>query len=137
MLLRDSVQYPRVKRKWLKRTLFLTVMSIIYVYEERPSRRFARSLQQLNSCSSYTLLCQLYFTLNKENVPNSGRKRVCTTKNQYRKFETNNPRKGIVQPLSHSPDFHIHDSVSDSHIFSHNRSASSAAGNMWTDPGNT
>ncbi len=49
--------------------IILTVMPIIYVYEERPSRRFARSLQKLNSCSSYTLLRQLYFTLNKENVP--------------------------------------------------------------------
>ncbi len=38
---------------------------------------------------------------------------------------------------NHSPDFHIPVSVSDLHIYSHDRYASSAAGNMWTDPGNT
>jgi hypothetical protein len=38
---------------------------------------------------------------------------LCTAKNQYRKFETNIPRKGIVRPQSH---FHIHVSVSDLHI---------------------
>ncbi len=36
----------------------------------------------------------------------------------------------------HSPNFHIHVSVSD-FIYSHDhRSAYSAAGNMWADPGN-
>jgi hypothetical protein len=36
-----------------------------------------------------------------------------------------------------SPNFHIHVSVSDLHIYSHKRSAYSAVGKyMWTDPGN-
>ncbi len=35
-----------------------------------------------------------------------------------------------------SPNFHIHVSVSDLYVYSHNRSAYSAAGNMWTDPRN-
>ncbi len=37
-----------------------------------------------------------------------------TAKNQYRKFETNIPRKGIAR--GHSPNFHIHVSVSDLYI---------------------
>ncbi len=39
----------------------------------------------------------------------------------------------------HMPNFHIYVSVSDLHINSHDWSASaySAAGNIWTDPGNT
>jgi hypothetical protein len=52
----------------------------------------------------------------------------CTAKNQYRKFEKNIPRKGISRPH-----FHFHEPVSDLYI---PRSASSAAGNMWTDPRN-
>ncbi len=36
--------------------------------------------------------------------------------------------------LGHRPNFHILMSVSDD-IYSHDRSAYSAAGNMWTDPG--
>jgi hypothetical protein len=38
-----------------------------------------------------------------------------TAKNQYRKFETNIPRKGIVS-CGHSPNFHIHVPVSDLYI---------------------
>jgi hypothetical protein len=34
----------------------------------------------------------------------------------------------------HSPNFHIHVSVSD--LYSHHRSACSSEGIMWTDPGN-
>ncbi len=130
-----TVQYPRVKREWLNWTLFLTVMSIIYVYEERPSRRFAQSLQQLNSCSSYTLLSQLYFTHSKRMFPNSGRKRVYA----LQRTNTENSKQIIPEKelRGHSPDFHIPVSVSDLYINSHDRSASSAAGNMWTDPGNT
>jgi hypothetical protein len=36
----------------------------------------------------------------------------------------------------HSPSFHIHVPVSDLYIPTIDRSAYSAAGNMWTDPGN-
>jgi hypothetical protein len=37
----------------------------------------------------------------------------------------------------HTPNFHIHVSVSDSDVYySHHRSAYSSAGNMWTDPEN-
>jgi hypothetical protein len=46
---------------------------------------------------------------------------LCTAKNQYRKFETNIPRKECFY---------------ERFIYSHDRSAYSAAGNMWTDPGN-
>jgi hypothetical protein len=45
-------------------------------------------------------------------------------------LDTNIPRKGIALP---QPNFHIHVSAL---IYSHDRSAYSAAGNMWTDPGN-
>jgi hypothetical protein len=34
----------------------------------------------------------------------------------------------------HSPYFHINVSVSDLYMYSHDRSAYSAVGNMWTDP---
>jgi hypothetical protein len=36
----------------------------------------------------------------------------------------------------HSPYFHINVSVSDLNMYSHDRSAYSAVGNMWTDPRN-
>jgi hypothetical protein len=56
-------------------------------------------------------------------------------KNQYRKFETNIfPEKEL---RGHSPNFHIHVSVSDLYTVLPRGSAYSAAGNMWTDPGNT
>ncbi len=55
-----------------------------------------------------------------------------TAKNQYRKLETNNSRKGIAQPQSQFP----HSRVCERFIYSHDWSAYSAAGNMWTDPGN-
>jgi hypothetical protein len=48
-----------------------------------------------------------------------------TAKNQYPETELR----------GHSPNFHIHVSVSDLCITT-DRSAYSAAGNMWTDPGN-
>ncbi len=55
-----------------------------------------------------------------------------TAKNQYQKLETNIPRKGIVRrPLSQFP----HSCFCERFIYSHDRSASSAAGKMWTDPG--
>ncbi len=57
-----------------------------------------------------------------------------TAKNQYRKFKTNIPSKKELR--GHSPHFHIHVSVSDLYTYSHDRSAYSVAGNMWTDPGN-
>ncbi len=55
-----------------------------------------------------------------------------TAKNQYWKFETNIPRKGIARPQSRFP----HLCVCERLLYSYHRSAYSAAGNMWTDPGN-
>jgi hypothetical protein len=55
-----------------------------------------------------------------------------TAKNQYRKLETNIPRKGIERPESQFP----HSYGFEGFINSHHRSAYSAAVNMWTDPGN-
>ncbi len=49
-----------------------------------------------------------------------------TAKNQYRKFETNIPRKGIVRPQSQFP----HSCVCQRFIYSHDRSAYSPAGNI-------
>jgi hypothetical protein len=55
----------------------------------------------------------------------------CTAK----KFGTTIPRKGAAR--SQSPNFHIHVSVSDLHIYSHERSAHILLQeNRWTDPGN-
>ncbi len=54
--------------------------------------------------------------------------RLCTSKSQYRKFETNIPRKGIAR--GQSANFHIHVSVSDLYI-SRIDLPYSAAGNMW------
>ncbi len=53
-----------------------------------------------------------------------------TAKNQYRKLETNIPRKEIEQPQSQF----AHSCVCERFLYSHYRSAYSAAGNMWTDP---
>jgi hypothetical protein len=55
-----------------------------------------------------------------------------TAKNQYRKFKTNNPRKGIARPQSWFP----HSCACERFIYSHDRSACSAAGYMWPDRGN-
>jgi hypothetical protein len=57
---------------------------------------------------------------------------ICTVENQYRKLGTNIPRKGIAQPQSQF----AHSCVCERIIHSYDRSAYSAAGNMWTDPGN-
>jgi hypothetical protein len=48
------------------------------------------------------------------------------------KMETNIPRKGIARPQSQFP----HSCVCGRFIYSPHRSAYSAAGNMWNDPGN-
>ncbi len=48
-----------------------------------------------------------------------------------REFETNILRKGISGPQSQFP----HSCVCESIIYSHDGSAFSAGGNMWTDPG--
>jgi hypothetical protein len=53
-------------------------------------------------------------------------------KNQRRKLETNIPKNGIARPHSQFP----HSCVCERFIYSHDRSAYSAAVNMWTDPGN-
>ncbi len=55
-----------------------------------------------------------------------------TAKTQYRKFETNIPRKGTARPQSQFP----HSCVYERFIYSHDRSAYSAAENVCTDPGN-
>jgi hypothetical protein len=49
---------------------------------------------------------------------------ACTAQTQVRKFETNIPRKGMAQPQSQFP----HSCVCERFIYSHNRSANSAAG---------
>jgi hypothetical protein len=56
----------------------------------------------------------------------------CTAKTKCRKFETNIPRKGISGPQSQIP----YSCVCERIIYSHDGSAFSAGGNMWTDPGN-
>ncbi len=53
-------------------------------------------------------------------------------KDKCRKFETNIPRKGISGPQSQFP----HSFVCERIIYSHDGSAFSAGGNMWTDLGN-
>ncbi len=55
-----------------------------------------------------------------------------TAKKKCRKFETNIPRKGISGPQSQFP----HSCVCERIIYSHDGSAFSAGGNMWTDPRN-
>jgi hypothetical protein len=55
-----------------------------------------------------------------------------TAKTKCGKFETNIPRKGISGPQSQFP----HSCVCERIEYSHDGSAFSAGGNMWTDPGN-
>jgi hypothetical protein len=55
-----------------------------------------------------------------------------TAKPKCRKLETNIPRKGISGPQSQFP----HSCVCERIIYSHDGSAFSAGGNMWTDPVN-
>jgi hypothetical protein len=55
-----------------------------------------------------------------------------SAKEQYLKFEINIPRKGIAWPQSQFP----HSCVCERFIYSHDQSAYSGAGNMWTNPGN-
>jgi hypothetical protein len=52
---------------------------------------------------------------------------VNTAKNQYPKFETNIPRKGIAQPQSQFPHWFVFERF----IYSHDQPAYSSAGNMW------
>ncbi len=54
-----------------------------------------------------------------------------TAKTKYRNFETNIPRKGITGAQSQYP----HSCVCERFIYSHDRSAISAGGNIQTDPG--
>jgi hypothetical protein len=76
------------------------------------------------------LLHQLsHFVTAREKDSGPSRPEACTAKNQYRKFETNIPRKGIARPQSQFP----HSCVYERLICSHGRSAYSAAGNIWTD----
>jgi hypothetical protein len=56
----------------------------------------------------------------------------CPAKNQYQKFKTNIPRKGIARPHSQFP----HSCVCELFIYYHGQSDYSAAGNKWTDPRN-
>jgi hypothetical protein len=55
-----------------------------------------------------------------------------TAKTKCQKFETNIPRKGILGPQSQFP----HSCVCERIVYSHDGSAFSAGGNMWTNPGN-
>ncbi len=57
--------------------------------------------------------------------------RKYTAKNQTKNWKQRFPRKGIARPQSPSP----HSCVRGRFIYSHDRSAYYAAGNMWTDPG--
>jgi hypothetical protein len=57
---------------------------------------------------------------------------IYTAKTNCRKFEINIPRKGISGYQSQFP----HSCVCGRIIYSHDGSAFSARGNMWTDPGN-
>jgi hypothetical protein len=52
-----------------------------------------------------------------------------------KRTNTENSRKIFPEKelRGHSPHFHIHGSVSDLYVYSQDRSAYSAAGNMWTD----
>jgi hypothetical protein len=56
-----------------------------------------------------------------------------TAKNQYRKSETNIPSKRL---RGHSPNFHIHVSVSNFYIFPRFDLPILLQENIWTDPGN-
>ncbi len=60
-----------------------------------------------------------------------GWERICTAKTKCRKFETNIPWKGISGSQSKFP----HSCVCERIIYSHDGSAFSAGGNIWTDPG--
>ncbi len=64
------------------------------------------------------------FPLHFQSPFHSGNSILYTAKTQYRKFETNVPRKGIPRPQSQFP----HSCVCERFIFSHDRSAYSAAG---------
>ncbi len=59
-------------------------------------------------------------------------KDTCTAKNQYRKFETNIPRKEFARPESQF----LHSCVCEVTKYTHDQSAYYAVGNMWTAPGN-
>ncbi len=54
-----------------------------------------------------------------------------TAKTQYRKFETNIPRKEIERPQSQFP----HSYVCERFIYSHHSLPILLQENMWTDPG--
>ncbi len=58
---------------------------------------------------------------------------ACTAKNQCRKLKPNIPRKWIARPQSQFPNSCVCERL----LCSHDRSAYSAGGKMWTDPGNT
>ncbi len=68
----------------------------------------------------------------KNNLANFKRATNYTAKTKCRKPETNIPRKGISGPQSQFP----HSCVCERIIYSHDGSAFSAGGNMWTDSGN-
>jgi hypothetical protein len=95
-------------------------------YNEKSKCRLAAELE----------LAKKNIAQNTEDIMNMGGKSTKVqyniAKNQFRKFETNNPRKGITLPQSQFP----HSCVCERLIYSHDRSAYSAAGNMWTDPEN-
>jgi hypothetical protein len=73
--------------------------------------------------STQTLL-QVHFSLYYTLHYRTANKCILTAKNRYRKFETNIPRKGIAWPHSQF----THPCVCERFIYSHHRSAFSAAG---------
>jgi hypothetical protein len=95
-------------------------------YNEKSKCRLAAELE----------LAKKNIAQNTEDIMNMGGKatkvKYNIAKNQNRTFETNIPRQGIALPRSQFP----HSFVCERFIYSHDRSAYSAAGNIWTDPWN-
>jgi hypothetical protein len=77
-------------------------------------------------------MCHLHLHMQEKSCILFMKPALYTAKTQYRKFEINIPRKGIARPQYQFP----HSFVCEQYIYSHDRSAYSAAGKMWTDPGN-
>jgi hypothetical protein len=86
---------------------------------------YAKRRTALKVCITQLIMIQIEKTLDSFYLS-------YTAKTKCRKFETNIPRKGISGPQSQFS----HSCVCERIIYSHDVSAFSAGGNMWTDPGN-